>query len=189
MEVESPWEVSCDDPDKDERDVLRLPREPVLPRSPKSGNEHKVPSFLSFHHEKVYSGHYYRDDDAQALCTRGVLIMAQRFLPMQYAVASFASLVYSVQIDPRMRPLGFVYYAEALRLLQPVLDEVMVKSDDWLIVLAAVLQLAAVEVWLPFYRSYCSAILERRQNVIDMLKELRRFFSTFPVRFSNVPPH
>jgi hypothetical protein len=126
--------------------IMRLLGEPFLARSPKSGNEHRVPSLLSFHRQKISAGHYYRDDDAQRFCTQGVLQMAQRSLPMQYAVASFASIVYSVEIDRRVRPLAFVYYSEAVRRLQPLLDQITVNSDEWPIVLAAVLQLGAVEV-------------------------------------------
>jgi hypothetical protein len=100
--------------------------------------------------EKVmleHPGHYYRDDDARLGCTKGVLDMAQRSPALEYAVASFASLANSIQIDQLTKPFALVYYYTAVQLVLKLLDtEISVKSGDWVLLLAAVLQLATVDV-------------------------------------------
>lgn len=120
-----------------------------IPRPPKSIAHYKVPHFLAFHQSKVKACHYFRYDDSPRFFTKGILEMTKQSPPLEYAVASFAALVYSVLIDKKAKVFAFIFYAEALRGLQEILNRLLVgKDDDYSDALAVVLQLASIEVYV-----------------------------------------
>ena len=120
---------------------------PFIPRCPRSGAQHKIQSFLSFHQQEVSQGYYFRMDDPRGFCTKGLSSLSHESPTLQYAMASFASLVYSVCKNRETRQLAFVYYAQAIRQLQGLLCSKPINCDnDYLLILAIVLQLASVEV-------------------------------------------
>ena len=80
-------------------------------------------------------------------CTKGIRAMAKQSPPLEYAVAGFSSLVYSVHVDHSARSYAFVYYADALRGLQEMLNRLLLGIEDSLFAaIATVLQLASMEV-------------------------------------------
>ena len=120
---------------------------PWVPRPPMSIPDDKIPYFVAFHETKINSGHYFRYDDYHEFCTKGLRAMAKQSPPLEYAVAGFSSLVYSVHVDRRAKFFAFIYYAEALRGVQELLDRLATGIEESsFAAIAAVLQLASIEV-------------------------------------------
>ena len=77
---------------------------------------------------------------------------------LEYAVASFSSLVYSIHMDRGAERFAFLYYAEALKGLQAMIYKMEIGSEtSSFTALAVVLQLASVEVSPRKRRFDCSA--------------------------------
>ena len=118
-----------------------------LYKSPYLTDDDWVPFFLSFHREKISSGHYFWYSDYYGFCTNGLLRMAERSVPLQYAVAAFSALIYSVRVDSRAKEFAFICYAKAVRQLQQMINSVSMDSEDSVYsTLATILELASVEV-------------------------------------------
>ena len=118
-----------------------------VPRPPKSVASDKVPLFLCFHQMNITSGHYFRYADIGQFCRKGIVEMEKRYPPLEYAVAGFSSLVYSVQVDRRVKEFAFIYYGEALSGLQKQLDRMVIGDEESpFSAIALVLELASVEV-------------------------------------------
>ena len=120
-----------------------------IPRSPKSNSDNKLQWFLSFHQHYIVPGHYFWYFDYYQFCTKGLFGMAKQFVPLQYAMAAFSSLVYSIQINHEARPYAFMYYSEALQQLRYQLDNISGSpKEEHFGVLATSLQLASLEVFM-----------------------------------------
>ena len=118
-----------------------------VPRPPVSIADDKIPFFLAFHQMKINAGHYFRCNDYHQFYTKGIRAMTKQSPPLEYAVASFSSLVYSVHVDRRAKSFAFIYYAEALRGVQELLNGLVIGLEDSpFAAIAAVLQLASIEV-------------------------------------------
>ena len=93
--------------------------------------------------------HYFGYGDYDQFFTKGILWMTKQSLPLEYAVASFAALVYSVCLDNRTKAFAFGYYAKALHGLQRLLSQpTLIRNSDVIFAaLALVLQLASIEVY------------------------------------------
>ena len=118
-------------------------------RSPKSNFDDKLQWFLSFHQHYIVPGHYFWYFDYYQFCTKGLFGMAKQSVPLQYAMAAFSSLIYSIQINREARPYAFMYYSEALRRLHYELDNISgCSKEEHFGVLATSLQLASLEVSL-----------------------------------------
>lgn len=94
-------------------------------------------------------GHYFGYCDYDQFFTKGILCMTTQSPPLEYAVASFAALVYSACLDNRTRTFAFIYYAEALHGLQRLLNQpILIRNSDAIFAaIALVLQLASIEVF------------------------------------------
>src|SRR5437762_10393577 len=106
-----------------------------------------IPFFLAFHQMKINAGHYFRFDDYHQFCTKGIGAMTRQSSPLEHAVAGFSSLVYSVHVDHRAKSFAFIYYAEALRGVQELLNRLVSGIEDSpSVAIAMVLQLVSFEV-------------------------------------------
>jgi hypothetical protein len=124
----------------------------LIPRSPKSNSDNRLLWFLSFHQHYIVPGHYFWYFDYYQFCTKGLFGMAKQSVPLQYAMAAFSSLIYSIQINQEARPYAFMYYSEALQQLQYQLDNISGYSkEEHFGILATSLQLASLEVFIMIH--------------------------------------
>jgi len=112
-----------------------------------SSEETHIQHLLAFHRASIVAGHYFWFFDPHQFCTILLLRMAEQSISLRYAVAAFASLVYSVYADRNAREFAFIYYAEAVRSLQRELNSTSRnRKYQHFAILATALQLATVEV-------------------------------------------
>ena len=105
-----------------------------------------LPFFLSFHRESINHGRYSWYYDYHQFISKGLIDMAKRFDSLQYAIAAFSSLVYSITIDRHAKPFAFVFYTKAVRLLQQMINNVAMDDEDSMYgTVATILELASVE--------------------------------------------
>lgn len=105
-----------------------------------------LPFFLSFHQENINHGRYSWYYDYHQFISKGLIDMAKRFDSLQYALAAFSSLVYSVTIDRHAKPFAFVFYTKAVRLLQQMINAIAMNDvDSRYGTVATILELASVE--------------------------------------------
>jgi hypothetical protein len=123
-----------------------------IPRSPESIIDNKLQWFLAFHQDYIVAGHYFWYFDYYQFCTKWLFEMAKQCVPLQYAMAAFSSLIYSIQINHEARPYAFIYYSEAIQQLRYQLDNISgCPKEEYFGVLATSLQLAALEVFIMIH--------------------------------------
>jgi Fungal specific transcription factor domain len=147
-----------------------------IPRSPKPNSDNKLQWFLSFHQHYIVPGHYFWYFDYYQFCTKWLFEMAKESVPLQYAMAAFSSLVYSIQINQEARPYAFMYYSEALQQLQYQLNNISgCSKEEHFGVLATSLQLASLEVFTMIHiqNSDSSVSLLIQQSAFVMFAALR----------------
>lgn len=103
--------------------------------------------FLSFHRENINRGRYLWYYDYNQFIRKGLLDLAKQCDSLQYAIAAFSSLVYSLTVDRRGKQFAFLFYAKAVRQLQRMINTVSLDDEDSVHkTVATILELASVEV-------------------------------------------
>ena len=118
-----------------------------IPHPLKSVRSHPVQFFLAFHRETITEAHYFRYYDFHKLCTRTLLVMAERSDALLHAVIAFSALIYSTRVDRTAREQAFLYYAMSLQQLRLLLSEAALDGEASQIALATALQLSAFDVY------------------------------------------
>ena len=167
----------------------------MIPRPPRASAEAWVEYFMAEHDRSVCAGHYFWFADYNGFCKRDLLELANKSVPLRYAVAGYSALLYSAHYrDHRARVLALTYYSEALRCVNETIAsyppgnmiEPSASTDDSIFaMLAAVLQLTTFEVRLSS-SSVLTVAFPRRsgQNVSTCSR--RNAFITNIFRPSNV---
>jgi hypothetical protein len=120
---------------------------PCLYESPRIIHDDLVPFFLSYHRQNINYGRYFWYCDHHQFIKEGLLDLAKQSNSLQYAIAAFAALIYSNQVDHHMKKLTFVYYSKAIQELQPVINNDLINSESSVFTtIATILELASVEV-------------------------------------------
>ena len=117
-----------------------------IPHAPKSVRSHSVQFFLAFHRETITEAHYFRYYDFHKLCTRILLVMAERSDALRHAVVAFSALIYSMRIDRTAREQAFLYYAMSIQQLRLLLSETALDGEASHIAVATALQLSSFDV-------------------------------------------
>ena len=95
----------------------------AIAHPPLATAENTVISFLTYHHQFVRPNHYFWPYDSNQFSNIGFYDLVTTFVPMQYAVAAYAALLYSVfRRDRRAREYAFLYYAQTIYYVQKILN-------------------------------------------------------------------
>ena len=113
---------------------------------PKSVRSDSVQFFLAFHRETITEAHYFRYYDFHKLCTRTLLVMAERSDALRHAVVAFSALIYSMRIDRTAREQAFLYYAMSIQQLRLLLSEATLDEEATHMTIATALQLSSFDV-------------------------------------------
>lgn len=77
-----------------------------------------------------------------------IYALLEVFEPLRHSVAAFSALVYSMKFDIKVRERAFLYYALALQELRWLSERVPAYLEEYLGLVATVLQLSAFDVFL-----------------------------------------
>ena len=125
-----------------------------IPHALNSVRSHPVQFFLAFHRETITEAHYFRYYDFNKLCTRTLLVMAERSDALRHAVVAFSALIYSMRIDRTAREQAFLYYAMSIQQLRLLLSEAALDGEASHIAVATALQLSSFDVY-----SFCFLLI------------------------------
>jgi hypothetical protein len=115
-------------------------------RKPHTLREDLIPFFLSYHQQNINYGCYFWYCDHHRFIKEHLLDLAKQSDSLQYAIAAFSSLIYSIQVDRQMKKFTFFFYAKAIEKLQQVIDTDSMDSEASLYTtIATILELASVE--------------------------------------------
>jgi hypothetical protein len=129
---------------------LRSPRLPLF-RTPRPIHDDLIPFFLSYHKENINYGRYFWYLDPHEFIRNELVELSKQSEPLQYAIAAFSALIYSIQHDVRMKRFTFLFYAKAIQGLQQVINSDSMTSEAAVYTtVAIILELASVDVRLPF---------------------------------------
>lgn len=117
----------------------------VIPRSPSPGDKSSQ-FFLKYHQTTICSSHYFQFFDYHELYTVWLPSMAQECLALRHALVAFSALIYSLKVNPLLRPYAFIYYSSALRELHSLVERTTLKGEDYLFAVATALQLFCLDV-------------------------------------------
>jgi len=112
-------------------------------RTPRPIDDDLVPFFLSYHRQHINYGHYFWYCDPLGFINEGLLDLATQSESLQYAIASFSALIYSIQLDQSMKRFTFLFYAKAIGKLRQVVNT---DSIEIYTTVATILELASIEV-------------------------------------------
>lgn len=116
-------------------------------RTPRPIHDDLIPFFLSYHRQNINYGRYFWYSDPQRFIKEGLLDLAKESESLQYAIAAFSALIYSIQRDQRMKKFTFLFYAKAIQELQQVINNNSIDSEASLYTtVATILELASIEV-------------------------------------------
>ena len=143
-----------------------------LPRlfgTPRPIRDDLIPFFLSYHQQNINYGRYFWYCDHYQFIKEGLLDLAKLSDPLQYAIAAFSALIYSIQHDHRMKRFTFLFYAKALQKLQQVLDSDAADSEISIYTtVATILELASIEACPCRKLSNNRGLLPTWTNVFNM---------------------
>ena len=106
-----------------------------------------IPFFLSYHQQNINYGCYFWYCDHHRFIKEHLFDLAKQSDSLQYAIAAFSSLIYSIQVDRQMEKFTFLFYAKAIQKLQQVIDTDSMDSEASVYtIVATILELASVEV-------------------------------------------
>ena len=112
-------------------------------RTPHPIDDDLVPFFLSYHRQSINYGHYFWYCDPHRFINDGLLDLARQSESLQYAIAAFSALIYSIHLDKRMKRFTFLFYAKAIGKLRQVVNT---DSIEIYTTVATILELASIEV-------------------------------------------
>ena len=119
---------------------------PCLYKTPRSIHDDLIPFFLSYHRQNINYGRYFWYCDHHRFIKEGLLDLAKQSDSLQYAIAAFSALIYSIQVDHRMKKFTFLFYAKAIQELQQVINTDSMDSEASVYTTAAtILELASIE--------------------------------------------
>ena len=121
-------------------------------RSPSSIHDDWIPVFFSYHRQNINYGRYFWYCDPFRFINDGLLDLATHSESLKYAIAAFSALIYSIQLDQRMKRFTFHFYAKAIQELQKVINT---DSIEIYTTVATILELASIEV----HPSYANRVL------------------------------
>jgi hypothetical protein len=109
-----------------------------------------IPFFLSYHKENITYGRYFWYLDPHEFIRNELVALSKQSEPLQYAIAAFSALIYSIQHDVRMKRFTFLFYAKAIQGLQQVINSDSMASEAAVYTtVAIILELASVDVRHP----------------------------------------
>jgi hypothetical protein len=115
-------------------------------RKPPAIGDDLIPFFLSYHKQNIDYGRYFWFCDHHRFIKERLLDLAKQSDSLQYAIAAFSSLIYSIQVDRHMKTFAFRFYAKAIQKLQQVIDADSMDSEASIYTtVATILELASVE--------------------------------------------
>ena len=142
---------------------------PACIEPPRTIHDDLIPFFLSYHRQNINYGRYFWYCDHHRFIKEGLLDLAKQSDSLQYAIAAFSALIYSIQVDHHMKKFTFVFYSKAIQELQQVIDTDSVDSESSIYTtVATILELASVEVHPCTKSLMISGLLPIWSNVFDM---------------------
>jgi hypothetical protein len=124
----------------------RLNQSPLF-RTPRPIRDDLIPFFLSYHRQNIDYGRYFWFCDPHRFIKESLLELTKQSEPLRYAVAAFSALIYSIQLDRRMKRFTFLFYAKAIQELQQVINfDSMDSMASIHTTVATILELASIEV-------------------------------------------
>jgi hypothetical protein len=119
-------------------------------RTPCPIQDDLIPFFLSYHKKNINYGRYFWYLDPHQFIRDELVELSKQSQPLQYAIAAFSALIYSIQHDVRMKRFTFLFYAQAIHGLQEVINSDSMASEKAVYTtVAIILELASVEVRPP----------------------------------------
>jgi len=117
-----------------------------LYRTPRAIHDELIPFFLSYHRQNIDYGRYFWYCDHHRFIKESLFDLAKQSDSLQYAIAAFSALIYSIQVDHCMKKFAFVFYAKAIQQLQQIINTDSMDSEASVYTtVATILELASVE--------------------------------------------
>jgi len=142
---------------------------PRLFGTPRPVRDDLIPFFLSYHIQNINYGRYFWYCDHYRFIKEGLFDLAKSSDPLRYAIAAFSALIYSIQLDHRMKRFTFFFYAKAIQELQHVIDNETTDSEMSIYTtVATILELASIEARPYRQLSNNRGLLPMWTNVFDI---------------------
>jgi len=144
-----PWLQPCELPTNIYEGLNASPGTSPFPlfRTPRPIQDDLIPFFLSYHRQNINYGRYFWYSDPHQFIKESLLDLTKQSESLQYAVAAFSALIYSIQVDQRMKRFTFLFYSKAIQELQQVINSSSINSEaSMYTTVATILELASIEV-------------------------------------------
>lgn len=119
---------------------------PCLYKKPDLVHDDLMPFFLSYHRRHIDYGRYFWYSDYHRFIKESLLDLAKQSDSLQYAIAAFSALIYSIQVNHHVKQYTFHFYTKAIQGVQQVINTKSIESESSLYTtVATILELASVE--------------------------------------------
>lgn len=119
---------------------------PSLYKTPRPIDDNLMLLLLSYHRQNISYGRYFWFWDHYRFIREGLFELAKQSDSLQYAIAAFSALIYSIQVDHNMKQFTFLFYSKAIKELQHVINTDSIDSEAVLYAtMATILELASIE--------------------------------------------
>lgn len=127
--------------------LVMLQHLPCLHTTPRPHYDDLIPFFLSYHQQNINYGRYFWHCDHYRFIKEGLLDLAKQSFSLQYAIAAFSALIYSIQVGQHTKKFAFFFYGKAIQELQQIINTYSMDSEASVhTTVATILELASVEV-------------------------------------------